>query len=178
MTQTKHLLLLAALLHCIATNAHDFEADGIYYNIISFTEETVEVTYQGEQYDSYDEYNGTVIIPETVAPYRVIKIGANAFRGCDNLTSVTIPEGVTSIGEGTFDDCSNLTSLNSINSLCFIVDVKLDNYVIVALNGGGSGLICCENRERNRSEDHCYHNDSKHQGKNFSHDFYPIYLSV
>ena len=112
MKQTKHLLLLAALLHCIATNAHDFEADGIYYNIISFTEKTVEVTYQGEQYDSYDEYNGTVIIPETVAPYRVIKIGANAFRGCDNLTSITIPEGVTSIGESAFSNCCSLTSID------------------------------------------------------------------
>ena len=49
---------------------------------------------------------------------RVIVDGA--FRGCNSLTSVTIPNGVTSIGEETFSGCSNLTSVSIPNSVTTI----------------------------------------------------------
>ena len=41
------LLLFAALLPLVAS-AHDFEVNGIYYNITSSTDRTVEVTYKGD----------------------------------------------------------------------------------------------------------------------------------
>lgn len=41
----------------------------------------------------------------------------NAFRDCDTLTSITIPDGVTSIGEGTFYGCENLTDIALPNSV-------------------------------------------------------------
>ena len=74
------LLLLCAT---IAT-AHDFEAGGIYYNIINATNKTVEVTYCGTYYSSYsNEYTGSVVIPESVTyigvTYRVTSIGYDAF---------------------------------------------------------------------------------------------------
>ena len=56
MKQTKHILLLAALLFCsLAVSAHDFEVDGIYYNITSSTDLTVEVTFRGNKPSSYEE---------------------------------------------------------------------------------------------------------------------------
>ena len=39
------------------------------------------------------------------------RIGKNAFLGCTNLTSVSIPDSVTSIGENAFVQCSALTSV-------------------------------------------------------------------
>ena len=54
----KKLLALVAtgLLCTTGVSAHDFEVDGIYYNIMSEEDKTVEVTYQGGAYTSYKEY--------------------------------------------------------------------------------------------------------------------------
>ena len=46
---TAFALLLCSGVVC----AHDFEQDGIYYNILSETDKTVEVTYKGYSYYSY-----------------------------------------------------------------------------------------------------------------------------
>ena len=61
----KKLLALAAtgLLYVTGVSAHDFEVDGIYYNIMSEEDKTVAVTYQGDYYGAIEEYSGTVNIP-------------------------------------------------------------------------------------------------------------------
>ena len=43
-----------------------------------------------------------------------------AFKGCEELTSVTIPEGVTHIGDYAFDACASLTSVTIPNSVMII----------------------------------------------------------
>ena len=53
----------------------------------------------------------SIIIPSEYRGIPVKAIGDNAFNGCNNLTSITIPEGVTSIGDWAFTDCSNLASI-------------------------------------------------------------------
>ena len=53
-------------------------------------------------------------------PNSVTEIGAWAFKDCYNLTSITIPNSVTSIGEGAFADCYNLTSITIPNSVTTI----------------------------------------------------------
>ena len=117
MKPTKHILLLAALLlGSLAASAEDFEVDGIYYNITSETDLTVEVTYRGTNSNSYpDEYTGEVAIPGTATyngnTYSVTSVGSSAFYGCKNLTAVTIPEGVTSIGGSAFYGCSGLATI-------------------------------------------------------------------
>ena len=74
-------LLLCAWLFSTVVWAYDFEADGIYYNILSSDDKTVEVTYKF----SGGSYSGDVTIPETVTnggiEYRVTAIGDDAFRG-------------------------------------------------------------------------------------------------
>ena len=113
----KHLLFLFAALLPLVTNAHDFEADGIYYNITSNTDKQAEVTFKGDYYNSYwDEYSGSITIPATVTydgvAYSVTSIGGYAFDDCSRLTAINIPEGVTSIGDVAFGYCSSLTTIN------------------------------------------------------------------
>ena len=86
------LLFFSALL-CTAVYAHDFEVDGIYYNITSSSDLTVSVTYRGSSYNEYsDEYSGSVVIPEKVTydskEYSVTSIRQSAFRGCSGLTKM------------------------------------------------------------------------------------------
>ena len=47
----------------------------------------------------------------------VTSIGESAFRGCNGLTSITIPDSVTSIGGGAFSGCSGLTSVTIPDSV-------------------------------------------------------------
>lgn len=117
---TKLLFLLLALLLPRTVTAHDFEVDGIYYNI-NGTNATV--TYDS-QYGN--KYTGDVAIPETVTyggtTYSVTSIGNYGFYGCTGLTSVTIPSSVTSIGYSAFQECSGLTSVDIPNSVITIGD--------------------------------------------------------
>lgn len=107
----RKLLFAVVLLLCgTVANAHDFEVGGIYYNIISSSYLTVEVTYRGSYSSSYDdEYDGEVVIPVTVTydskTYSVTSIGNDAFYGCSALTSITIPNNVTTIEYYAFWDC-------------------------------------------------------------------------
>ena len=122
----KKLLALAAtgLLYTTGVSAHDFEVDGIYYNIMSEEDKTVEVTYQGDTGNSFKEYSGDVTIPEIVSynsqNYSVIRVGNSAFTNNSDLTSVYIPNSVTSIGTYAFYNCYQMSSVvipNGVTSI-------------------------------------------------------------
>lgn len=49
-----------------------------------------------------DEYLTDLVIPETIEGYSVTTIKDNAFNGCSQITSITVPNCVTSIGNGAF----------------------------------------------------------------------------
>ena len=106
----KHLFTALLMLCATVATAHDFVVGGIYYNILSEEDKTVEVT------SGADNYTGSVVIPQSVtyngSTYSVTSIGSEAFYGCIWLTSITIPNSVTSIGDGAFIKCENITSIS------------------------------------------------------------------
>ncbi len=117
MKKLRNLFVFAAMLLCSTSIlAHDFVANGVYYNIKSAEDRTVEVTCAGKYYDSNtNEYYGSVTIPKTVTyratTYDVVGISDNAFRKCQNMSSVSIPNSVSNVGSLAFADCSGLTSV-------------------------------------------------------------------
>ena len=106
------IMLLALLLPALAT-AHDFEVDGIYYNING---NEAAVTCKGLYYDMFFVgYSGSVVIPATVTyngtTYPVTSIDKFAFYYCTSLTIIDIPNSITKIGDFAFGNCPGLTSI-------------------------------------------------------------------
>ena len=118
-------VLTLLLICCNAVWAYDIEVDGIYYNILSTANLTVEVTQGGK------EYSGDIVIPSTITyksrVFTVGSIGENAFYYCIDLTSVTIPNSVTSIGQKAFSYCVSLRSIEIPNSMSSIASCMFKN---------------------------------------------------
>ena len=78
-------------------------------------------------YITFDKKTGTITacdstvtkanIPQKIEGVAVKSIGESAFRGCEALTSVTIPNSVTNIGQRAFSGCKALTSITIPNSV-------------------------------------------------------------
>lgn len=98
------------ILMALHASAYHFATEGFYYDI-NGGDSTVTVTY-----DTYLSgcYSGDLIVPDSVEyngkRYAITAIGASAFRGGSNLTSVSLPDGVTSIGQFAFRDCTVMTA--------------------------------------------------------------------
>ena len=131
----KYLFVFLVLLPSVKIGAYDFSNEGIYYNVLSSTEKTVEVTYKNNVLEG--SYSGNITIPEIVNynedVYTVTSIGYSAFRFCSNMniikipntitqikqyafshsgiTSITIPSSVVSIGKSAFDACYSLNQI-------------------------------------------------------------------
>ncbi len=133
----KKLIPIACLLVSMNVLAYDFESGGIYYNITSSENKTVEVTYKDTDYNSY---SGEVTIPSSVTheeiEYSVTSIGDEAFQISPSLTSVTIGNSVASIGIAAFSMCDNLASITipqtitSIHHTAFVACRNLTEMIV------------------------------------------------
>ena len=86
----------------------EFEIDGIRYEIIS--EHQVAVISK-----SGGSYSGDIVIPYKVelnsTDYFISAIGDNAFKGCQNLTSISLPVALNTIGKSAFAACHSLEKI-------------------------------------------------------------------
>ena len=73
----------------------------------------------------YDKPTGDLVIPETVEyegnTYTVVSIGDSAFRGCQELTSVQLPNLLRRIEAEAFDACTGLTGAFVIPDHCTFI---------------------------------------------------------
>ncbi len=115
----KRLLFFICTLLCanVLFAQTTFWVDSLQYKVTSTNPAEVEV------YDANSSIT-TANIPAIVTcqgiTYDVTAIGNQAFKYCDSLTSVTIPNSVTSIGNEAFYSCSSLTSVTIGNSVTSI----------------------------------------------------------
>lgn len=123
--------LCAALFPFAKGYSYDFSSDGVYYGIEGAGIDTVFVTFKDS---SYASYAGKVVVPDSVVfdgkVYVVGGVGDNAFRGCEALTSVDLPDAVSYIGDDAFRGCTALRGM-----------VFPDSLKVVGCNAfGGAGL--------------------------------------
>ncbi len=103
-----------------------FEVDSKCYRVMD--ESSLSVMANNEE---ATRYSGDVVIPDSVTyagtTFAVTGIESNAFDGCYELTSITIPNSVETIGEQAFQGCTGLTSVN-IGSGVTAIGAKAFNY--------------------------------------------------
>lgn len=126
------LTTIAALLCSGMANAYDFEADGIRYDITSFTEFTVKASSVSES------IVGELSVPSKVQfsgkELYVTEIGNDFAVSNQTISSLTINDGIIFIGDRAFKNCSNLTTINIAQSVlqlgceCFYGCTSLEKF--------------------------------------------------
>ena len=66
--------------------------------------------------------SATCVIPGEIDGKKVTEIGDSAFKGCTELTSITIPDGVIGIGNKAFSDCTSLETVTIPASVTYVRD--------------------------------------------------------
>lgn len=106
-----------AMMLSLSASGYDFEVNGFYFNILSMTDMTVEVT-SGDV-----TYSGDIVIPMTVSYANHIltvrQIGNRAFYGCSKVTSISLPSTISQIGDESFSS-TNIDSLYVPNTIKYI----------------------------------------------------------
>ena len=120
----KLFVTLIMLALATSTFAYDFSAvcesgQTLYYNILSGDNHELIVTFPNNNpggWDGYEEPEGDLVIPEFVEHggiiYTVVYIGNYAFVGCNNITSVVLPNSILRIYSSAFESCQGITSLH------------------------------------------------------------------
>lgn len=107
----KPLLTIACLLSSISASAHDFEVNGLQYDIMSLSDLTCKIV----GLSANNKCSGNYVIPSHVnylnKTLTVVEVKENLFSGCSEMTGIIIPNTIEEIGGGAFSHCTNLTSL-------------------------------------------------------------------
>ena len=130
----KFFILIIIAVLAFAANAQDFSAvcetgQTLYYKISDKTNHHVDLVYPGSSFlygnirskypwDGYTKPAGKVVLPSYVEyngeKYKVVSIDMSAFKGCNDMTSLTISNTITDIHSNVLDGCRNLAELRVI----------------------------------------------------------------
>ncbi len=86
----------------------------------------------------YTGPGGAVTIPGQLNGQPVVTIGPEAFWGCTNLTSVTVPPSVSHIGDFAFGKCNNLQGVYFMSAAPYLgtsIFFEADQVVVYILPG-------------------------------------------
>jgi len=90
--------------HSAIVGTSTFEVDGMNFEIISLDRHTVQLLPPAKGH-----YQGDIVVPDSLAfegvTYTVTALADSAFRGCTELTSVTVPPTVAFAGSKLFKGC-------------------------------------------------------------------------
>ena len=121
-------ILMFLLIGIVTGRAYDFKVDGFYYNIVSISDRTVEVTHSNNGRYAKPTYNpgtlpsytGDIVIPSSVEfqgrTFRVIGIGEEAFA-YSTIMSIKFPPTVKYIESGAFLEWNFIILLLSLKQL-------------------------------------------------------------
>ena len=95
---------------CKACNNDVYNEISIYDTYLKYelvnNEYYIIIGYESEKFDG-----GEIIIPSTYRNIQVKEISENAFKDCEILEKMIIPDSITKIGKGAFEGCTSLTSI-------------------------------------------------------------------
>lgn len=68
----------------------------------------------GLQIDSFEnkQFKSEINVPEQIGEFKVLSIGDNVFNGQSNLTKITLPSTVVNVNQSAFRNCENLKYIN------------------------------------------------------------------
>ena len=108
---------------CKTSGFSAIEIDGVIqpsvttgYTFDTYGEHTVKYTLTNPTQIIQDAFSGCTNLTSITMPNTVTSIGNGAFYYCPLLISVTIPNSVTSIGSTAFYNCTGLTSIGIVGS--------------------------------------------------------------
>lgn len=145
-------LLIAVCPFCMAGVGDTFTASVSGYDMtFKITSETEVCVGTGNNngYCITINATGTITIPSTVSnpkdgkSYRVTRVNQYAFYGCEQITSVIVPNGVTSIGLLAFDRCKTLSNVTLPSTLVTIEREAFGSTALTSLALPAS-LVNCE----------------------------------
>lgn len=106
-----------------------------------------EKVYEGDRYYGTDDIrvrnNNNDFVPQSLKTVIITDetvIGKQAFKGCNNITSIVIPNTVIGIEERAFDRCASLTSIELPDSVKYISEEAFNYCVSLKSVKIGKGL--------------------------------------
>lgn len=118
---TRFIACIILSINHLVSFAYDFDRDGLYYNILSEEDRTVECCGGGQSPSDPTYRKHDVVIPSQVQlgliKYSVVKIaddawGSNGYPYIYYIENLTLPETIIEIGDRAFSYARNITSIN------------------------------------------------------------------